>query len=456
MYNNRDSIDFGSAPVGVLFRSMFLPTLVGMVSMVALNVTDGAFVGRGVGSDALAAVNIVAPIFLITSGIGLMMGIGSSVAASIHLSQDNLKAARINMTQALAASATIGCLLAVLFYNCQEPLCMLFGCSVELLPLACSYMKWISLLTPFSMVGIVAMFMVRLDGSPRVAMAINCMAAGLNILLDYIFIFPMRMGLEGAGIATTISFSIAIIPIGIYFLRFAKSLKLYRLKMSLTSARLTFRNIAYHVRIGASALLGEVAIAAVIVVGNYVFMQYLGPDGVAAYSVGCYCLPVVFMMGNAIVQSVQPIASFAYGQGDKIRFASSARVAYVTAGASGIMSMIIMMLGAGAISSMFLDDQCGAYTLCVDGLPYFSLSFLFISFNIVAVGLMQSAERAVAATIYTLMRGFILSIPCFIFMPMWFDSVGLWLALPIAEAITTLIIVLRRDLSCDISHVNIS
>jgi Na+-driven multidrug efflux pump len=226
--------------------------------------------------------------------------------------------------------------------------------------------------------------------------------------------------------------------------------------MSLTSARLTFRNIAYHVRIGASALLGEVAIAAVIVVGNYVFMQYLGPDGVAAYSVGCYCLPVVFMMGNAIVQSVQPIASFAYGQGDKIRFASSARVAYVTAGASGIMSMIIMMLGTGAISSMFLDDQCGAYTLCVDGLPYFSLSFLFISFNIVAVGLMQSAERAVAATIYTLMRGFILSIPCFIFMPMWFDSVGLWLALPIAEAITTLIIVLRRDLSCDISHVNIS
>ena len=104
MKDNRDSLDFKTEPVGKLFRKMFLPTLVGLVSMVILNITDGAFVGHGVGSDALAAVNIVAPLFLIGTGIGLMYGIGGSVTASIHLSKGNNHAAYLHITPAILAS----------------------------------------------------------------------------------------------------------------------------------------------------------------------------------------------------------------------------------------------------------------------------------------------------------------------------------------------------------------
>ena len=101
---NRDALDFAHEPVGRLFRQMFLPTLLGLVSMVVLNITDGAFVGHGVGSDALAAVNIVAPLFLLSGGMGLMLGIGCSVVASIHLSHDNRHAADLNITQGILAS----------------------------------------------------------------------------------------------------------------------------------------------------------------------------------------------------------------------------------------------------------------------------------------------------------------------------------------------------------------
>src|SRR5574344_167090 len=100
----RDAVDFGRSDVGKLFRQMLLPTLIGMISMVVLNLTDGAFVGRGVGSNALAAVNIVAPLFTITSGFGLMFGIGVSIVASIHLAKGKPKAANINITQALIAA----------------------------------------------------------------------------------------------------------------------------------------------------------------------------------------------------------------------------------------------------------------------------------------------------------------------------------------------------------------
>ena len=160
MKDNRDSLDFSTEPVGKLFRRMFLPTLIGMVSMVVLNITDGAFVGHGVGSDALAAVNIVAPLFLIMAGIGLMFGIGSSVVASIHLSKGNNHAANINLTQGILASVMAGTVVGGAVFLFQEDTCRLFGCSDVLLPQACSYLRWIALLMPFNLFGMTGMFMV--------------------------------------------------------------------------------------------------------------------------------------------------------------------------------------------------------------------------------------------------------------------------------------------------------
>lgn len=440
MTDNRDSLDFRTEPVGRLFRRMFLPTLVGMVSMVILNITDGAFVGHGVGSDALAAVNIVAPLFLIMAGIGLMFGIGSSVVASIHMSKGNQHAADINLTQGILASLITGTIVGSLVFTFQEETCRLFGCSDLLLPQACSYLRWIAIMMPFNLFGMTAMFMVRLDGSPRFAMIVNCGMAALNILLDYILIFPMHLGLEGAAIATSTAFSLGNIPIAIYLLRHTNTVHLYPIKLTRTSLILTLRNIVYQIKIGFSALLGELAIASVIIVGNYVFMRYLGEDGVAAYSVGCYCLPIVFMMGNAIVQSVQPIISFAYGANDTTRLEKARAIALRTAILSGIIGMLFMAFGSDTISGIFLRTDCNAYQLCCEGLLYYSPAFLFIAVNIALIGYMQSIEATRPATVFTLMRGFMLSIPCFILLPLCAGIPGLWLAQPTAEAITLAII----------------
>ena len=304
---NREALDFAHEPVGRLFRQMFLPTLLGLVSMVVLNITDGAFVGHGVGSDALAAVNIVAPLFLLSGGMGLMLGIGCSVVASIHLSHDNRHAADLNITQGILASLVSGIVLSAVVLSAQEWVCRLFGCTDRLMPLACSYLRWIALFMPLNMFGTTAMFMVRLDGSPRFAMAVNCTAAGLNILLDWLFVFPLQMGLEGAAIATSLSFGVCTLPVLYYVARLSRSVRLCRIKLSATSRRLTLRNLGYQCQIGFSALLGDLAIASVLIVGNYNFVKYLGEDGVAAYSVACYCLPIAFMMGNAIHRPSLPI-----------------------------------------------------------------------------------------------------------------------------------------------------
>ena len=439
--DKRDNIDFSTAPIPELFRKMFLPTLIGMVSMVVLNITDGAFVGHGVGSDALAAINIVAPIFMLTGGIGLMFGIGSNVVASIHLSQGNIKAANINLTQGAIAGFVIGIVMGLLLYIFQIPVCRVFGCSDLLLPQARSYLKWICLLCPFNMFGMISMFAVRLDGSPRWAMLINCGMAFLNIVLDYILIFPMHMGIEGAAIATTVAFTLGNIPVWIYILHYSKSVRFVKIKLSRNSILLTLRNLGYQMKIGMSGLIGELAIATMMIVGNHVFIHYLGEDGVAAYSVCCYCTPIVFMMGNAIVQSVQPIMSFAYGVNNKERLNGALKIALKASLATGICGLLILWLGAEVISATFLDTDTHAFELCVEGMPYFSASFMFIAVNLVMIGYFQSIEDAVRSTTFTLLRGFIFIIPAFILFPILFGVPGLWLAMPVAEGLTTLIIV---------------
>ena len=103
----RDSIDFKNTDIAALFRKLLLPTVLGMIFSALFVITDGIFVGKGIGGDALAAVNIVAPLWLFSTGVGLMFGVGASVVASIHLSHGKVKAARINITQSIAVSSLL-------------------------------------------------------------------------------------------------------------------------------------------------------------------------------------------------------------------------------------------------------------------------------------------------------------------------------------------------------------
>lgn len=441
-YDNRDAIDFATLPVGKLFRRMFIPTLLGMVSGVVLNITDGAFVGHGVGSDALAAVNITAPIYMIITGIGLMFGIGGSVVASIHLAKEDTKAARINITQSYIGGLVIGVLLAALILTNLEDVCRLFGSSDRLMPLATDYLWWIALFQPLCMIAETGLFAVRLDGQPRLAAGIHIATAVLNIFLDWLLIFPLDMGLEGAAIATASCYGLCgVICLG-YNAAFAKTLRLYALKLSTTSLLLTLRNLAYQMRLGFSAFVGELAISTLLIVGNYQFIKYLGEDGVAAFSVACYCSPVIFMVANSITQSAQPIISFGYGKNVPERVLAAARISLFTAIGGGIGIVLFLAVGAPQIASIFLPADCAAHTFCAEGLPLFAISALFTIVNVVCVGYYQSIERATRATVYTLLRGFVFMIPSFLFLPLLAVPEGLWLALPLSEFLTTLIILI--------------
>lgn len=185
----KDSIDFGSMEIPRLFRKLLIPTVLGMVFSAAFVITDGIFVGRGVGSDALAAVNITAPLFLINTGVGLMFGVGASVVASIHLAHGKVKTARINVTQAVVVSSLLLVAYSLAICLFAPGAARLLGSSERLMPLVLEYMYWFVPFLPFSALLSSGMFFVRLDGAPNYAMLCNAVPAVINIALDYVFIF---------------------------------------------------------------------------------------------------------------------------------------------------------------------------------------------------------------------------------------------------------------------------
>lgn len=436
----RDSIDWGKADIPLLFRKMFIPTLLGMLLASTINVADGIFVGRGAGSDALAAVNIVAPFFMITTGVGLMFGTGASIVASVHLSQGHRKAASINVTQALTVSVCIMVMLAALVMLFPETAARMMGCNDILMPYVKEYMRWVIPSLPFGMLMSIGLFLVRLDGSPVYAMLCNVLPALMNIALDYLFVFPLRMGIGGASLATGIAQVFGSLMIAFYLWRCTRTVRLYKPKFTTKSIRLTLRNIGYQTRCGVPSMIGELAIACMMLTGNFVFIRYLGEDGAAAFSVACYCFPLVFMVGNAIAQSAQPIISYNHGAGFPSRVSQTFRLSITVAFVCGVLAMLGGMTESGRVVSLFLPDTATSSAIARHGLPYFSVSFLFFAFNLVCVGYFQSLERFKEAVLFMLLRGLVFVVPVFILLPRIAGIPGLWLAVPLSEILTLTII----------------
>lgn len=437
----RDAIDFERDRVSVLFRKLLIPTLLGTLSISAVTAIDGIFVGHGVGADGVAAVNIVVPIYLIMSGLGMMIGVGCSVVASIHLSRQNIKVARMNITQAITFTSLVTILFCALVLAFPTHTARLLGASPTLMSQVLDYLHWIMPCFLFEMWSAIGLFIIRLDGSPRYAMWCNIVPALLNAVLDWVFIFPLGMGVKGAAIATSISVAVGGIMALVYLLFGADSLRLVSLKISRKSLMLALRNIGYQSKIGSSSLLGELTLSVFIFVGNLVFMKYLGDAGVGAFGIACYYAPFFFMMGNAIAQSAQPIISFNYGISRWKEIREARRLLLLTSVIIGVVVASLFMFAPDMLVALFVDRASEAGRIAIEGFPYFATGIVFFILNVAIVGYYQSVEQIKRATLLVFLRGFILLIPSFIILPKIFATEGIWLAMPMSEVLTAVVVI---------------
>lgn len=433
--NETTGLDYGGGKIGRLFSKMFFPTLLGLIFNALITVIDGVFVGQGVGPDGIASVNIIAPLFMVVTGLGLMFGIGSSVVAGIAVAQGDGSKASVNVTQACVLSVGIITLLITVLAVWREETARMLGCSDALMSGAMDYLTWLIPGMFFLIFECIGMMVIRLDGSPKFAMFCNIIPAVINIFLDYYLVFPCGMGVKGAAIATSASIAIGAFMVLGYFLWFS-----YVIRFRWNRRRF-FRNMWHQVCIGSSAFVTEIAMSVMMLTGNYMFMNYYGDTGVAAFSIACYLFPLMFMMSNAVAQSAQPIISYNYGAGDSSRVSSAFHLSVKVGLICGIIAFSAIAFGAKGIVALFIDPECAAGRLAVAGLPVYAVCAVFFAVNISFIGYYQSIESGMKAMVFTLMRGIVVLVPMFVFLPRLLPEYGLWAAIPASEAVTLAAIV---------------
>ena len=432
--DNNKTLDYGSERIPRLFRQIFIPTLLGMLADVAFMLTDGIFVGHVVGPEGLACVNLIAPTMMLITGIGMMFGMGGSVVAAIHLAKEEVGEARRKATQAFGAAIILSLLAVALLYSRPTGIMRMLGVSEQLLPLAGKYFFWFVPTCFFIMIQIVGSFIIRLDGSPKYSMMATVVPSVLNIILDYIFIFPCGMGLKGAALATDIGTCAGALMVFYYMFRKANSLKFCR--PSTAFRRGSANELLEIMKVGFAGLVMEFSASMLILCGNRSFGAYLGDTGVAAFSVVCYIFPIIANVFYAAATSAQPIVSFNHGAGNPARSRAALRCSVVVSVAFAAAALLCFSFFSPAIISIFLDGGSETWTLASKGLPLFAVGLVFMGFNTPVIGYFQSIERSGTSILLTLMRGFVLVALAFALLPRLLGAAGLWLAVPTAEALS--------------------
>ncbi|SHH78442.1 putative efflux protein, MATE family [Virgibacillus chiguensis] len=425
----------GSQPVKKSFFQYFLPTILGMMLMSVNIVIDGIFVGNGVGSLALASVNIAVPVFSIIISISLLIGVGGGTLYSIAVGSGDKEKAKRLYTISIVLVTIISLCISVFGLLFMEPLARLFGANAETLPYALDYMRILFLFSLVLALEVCLSIFVRNDGDPQLAMIGLIVAAVVNVILNYVMLFILEWEVTGAAIATSVATLIGLIIYSLHFFKKGSGLKLTKIVWK----KADLKQIS---AIGLPSFLSEAGIGIFVMGYNIAIAYYAGTNGLAAFSVINYLHTFMLLAFIGIGSSIQPMISYYYGAKKFTSIKETVKIAELTGFLLGGLFLVIGYLGADLLVSIFGIESNEIKNLAVRGIKLFFLGYLFMGVNFIYMTYYQSIGYVRPSVGITLFRGFILLIVMLLILPLLLGTTGVWLALPVSETIVALVLLL--------------
>ena len=282
--------------------------VLGALGLSGYILADTLFVAHRLGTDGLAALNLAISVFGLINGLGLMLGIGGATRYAICRTQgDGVRADRA-FSRALACGGTLGGLLALAGLLWAVPLARLLGAEGAILPMCSVYLRTVLLFAPCFLLNHILTAFVRNDGNPKLAMAAMLLGSLSNIVLDYVFLYPMDMGIFGAALATGIAPVVGLCVSSLHILT-------RRSRFRLRPFRPALRPLADLAGLGSAAFLNECSSGLVLVVFNLLTLRLAGTLGVAAYGIVANLALMALALFTGVNQGVQPLVSLAHGRG---------------------------------------------------------------------------------------------------------------------------------------------
>lgn len=425
----------GKQSVVKSFFEYFLPTLFGMMLMSVNIVIDGIFVGNGVGPVALASVNIAVPTFSVILSLSLLISIGGGTLFSISLGQNNVKQAQKIFSISLVYLIVIITAISLVGYFNMETLATLFGANEETLPYVMDYMG-ILFLFSLALAGenFLSIF-IRNDGDPQLAMIGLVTTAVLNVGLNYWMIFILEMEVLGAALATVIATIVGMLVYALHFLKKGSNLKFIKFAWS-------WRDIRSVSGIGLPSFLAEAATGVFVMGYNIALAYYSDTDGLSAFSVINYLYTFMFFGFLGIGSTIQPMISYYYGAKKYDHIRQTVRLGEAAGLALGLIFIVIGYLATDYLVAIFGITSQDIAALSAEGIKLFFLGYIFMGINFVYMTYYQSIGQIKPSIGITLFRGFILLGLMLLVLPPLFGIKGIWLALPAAEALVAVFLII--------------
>ena len=438
MMGDRRQNVMDSEHIGRLLVKLTLPAFMGMFVMTLYNVADTIFVGRFVGTPeegalAIGGLSIVFPVQMLSMGIGQMMGMGGASLISRLIGANNIPRAEHALGNAFSGTIILSAIVMVVGLSNPDFWLRLMGASDTILPYAHDYFT-IILYGMFFMTFAMSMnTLIRAEGNARVPMIGMIIGAGLNIILDAIFIIPLKMGVQGAALATVIAQLIS----SLYFLSYHFSGKSY-LKIHSRNLIIQWQIMKDILAIGISALAMVVAGSIASIFVNRLLVFYGGDLHIAAFGVIHRIMMFALMPGMVIGQGLQPILGFNYGARRFDRALKTIRLAVTYATVISTLAFFILYFYPEPFLRIFTDDA-----ELIDVSTY-AAKIVFavmpvIGLMMVGQVIFQAIGKVIQAIISSLGRSALFLLPTVLIFPHFWGIDGVWVAFPITDVLTLLL-----------------
>lgn len=417
-----------------LFFKYVSLNMLGMLGISFYILADTLFIAQALGSTGIAALNLSIPAFGIIHGFGLMLGLGGATRYKILLSQDKVKESRRVYSQTFLFAVTMGIIFMLIGIFGASPMARALGADAETFEMTSVYLRTILTFAPFFVVNNMLLSFVRNDGDPSLAMYGMVIGSVLNVVLDYIFIFPMGLGMFGASLATSVSPIISLAILSIHFFKPTNQLKLTFQKIE----GWIIRDITH---LGASAFINELSASIVMFSFNTIIFNLEGNDGLAAYGIITNIAFVVMSLFAGVAQGAQPLLSESFGLKNLKQMKQVLLLSLITT--------LLVSLAVYGGTAIFTDQIISAFnsdqdthiaSMATYGLLIYFAGFIFAGMNTILTSYFGATDQPNRALFFSLLRGGLIIIPLALVLSHYYGMIGVWSSYVITEALILIIV----------------
>lgn len=427
------TLQLGEQKITKLLWQFSVPAIIGMFSNSLYMIINRLFVGNVVGADAISGMSVTMPISFILMAFGMLVGIGAGSLISIRLGQQKQEEAEHILGNALTLFLIIAVVISGSLLLSLDYLLKSFGASPAILPYGRQFISIILWGSIFNFISFGLGATIRSEGNPRISMNIMLVNAGLNIVLDFIFVYILKLGMPGTAVATIISQAISAALVIRHYLSPASVLKL-RLK----NLRLRWHLVIGIFAIGMAPFSMQLVASIINILFNQGLARYGGDNAIGAFGIIFTLTMFILMPVIGINQGAQPIIGYNYGAKKYDRVKETLQQSVIWATIILSVGYILVEVFAASLISAFSSDleliQIGTH-----GIRIYLLLLPVVGFQIVAANFFQAIGKALISMILSMMRQVIILIPLLLILPIFLGLNGIWYAPPAADLLSALI-----------------